>query len=74
MLTRIMTGRSLMTPRNIDRLLTNLVFEPAIEVIDGKRLDGVVATLPEGAVNFEVYVGNMRSGPMSYNRSFFSQI
>lgn len=63
-----------MTPRNNDRLLTNLVFEPAIEVIDEKRLDRVVATLLEGAVNFVVYVGNMRSEFMSYNRSFFSQI
>ena len=57
-----------------DPLLANLVFEPALEVVDEERLDEVVAALPEGAVDLEVYVGNMRSDPMSYNRSFFSQI
>lgn len=63
-----------MTPRNDGRLLANLVFEPALEVVDEERLDEVVAAIPEGAVDLEVYAGNMRSDPMSYNRSFFSQI
>lgn len=63
-----------MSPNNDDRLLANLVSESALEVVDEERLDDVVAALVDGAVNLDVYVGNLRSDPMSYNRSFFSQI
>lgn len=70
MLARIMTRKSSMTPNNDDRLLANLVFELALEVVDEERLDDVVAALADGAVDLDVFVGNMRSDPMSCNRSF----